>query len=221
MGKAGIGHHHEQILRNCIRRVNTLCVGDPTIDWNERVIAEYKADVDSFKSRKELISYLVDAYKEVGLLGSTEKLSDKWVLITLRPEDGATSLSNFIYDVNTLLGKNMFLKKEWCYEQTGKTEEEQGKGFHCHILATVKNYVNVADIVKATGFIRYNCLTQIGSKNGKKFLHDERDLQFCKNYIRGEKHNTEKDLSVCIDKIWRKQNGLKDIYSPESRPTGL
>lgn len=144
----------------------------------------------------------------------TEKLSERHVFITLRPEENTCCLQTFMYHCEQFFKKNLFINSEWVFEQTGKTELEQGKGFHCHGIAIVKNYVAVKDIIKAYEFIPYNCILQIGRKDSKtKFITNERDLDYARNYIRGDKHNDEKEKAVIIDKIWREKNKINEIYN--------
>lgn len=209
----GIGIHTEKLYRECCKRVARMELLDPSINYHERVDLEFEAERQAFIRLKPKITAMMEAYREVGLLGKQPiGLEGKWVFVTLRPEEGATDLRNFINDCYVFVNKGMFLQKEYVFEQTGKTEESAGTGFHCHILANVKSYVNVKDIITAWSFVKYNVIIQIGSKTGKKFLKDETDLEFCKHYIRGEKHNKDKEPAVAIDKIWRKTMGLKDIY---------
>lgn len=104
------------------------------------------------------------------------EFSGKWVLITLRPEEGAINLHRFIYDVNVLAQKPLFIEGEWVFEQCGDNEESVGKGFHSHLLMNCKAYVNVKDITTACGFIKYNCIIQVGSKKGQKFIRTDTDF---------------------------------------------
>lgn len=144
---------------------------------------------------------------------NTEKLPERYVFITLRPEENVCNLKTFIYHTETFFKKNLFNDSVWAFEQCGKTNEDCGKGFHAHGIAKVKNYVQVKDIIKAYEFIPYNCILQIGRKDSKcKFITKPIDLEYANNYIRGEKHNEEKNKSVIIDKIWREKNNLKDLY---------
>lgn len=142
-------------------------------------------------------------------------LNGKHCFITLRPEPGAINLHRFIFDVKKFADKDLFLSGEYVFEQKGYTEEEMGIGFHAHLLMSCKDYVQVKDIINAYKFIKYNCVIQIGDKKDKKkkFLRTEKDLEFVKNYIRGFKHNEEKEKCVIIDKIWRKKIEIEEIYT--------
>lgn len=144
---------------------------------------------------------------------NNESLAERHVFISLRPEENACKLSTFVYDVEKFFTKNLFENPEWVFEQTGKNAEEAGKGFHAHGIAKVKKYVQIKDIVRAYQFIPYNCILQIGRKDSRtKFITKQRDLDFCKNYIRGDKHCEEKEPAVIINKLWREKNKLKTIY---------
>lgn len=140
-------------------------------------------------------------------------IEGRYCMITLRPEEGAVNLHRFIFDVKELAHKNLFNKGEWVFEQSGETEEEAGKGFHAHMLMSVKDYVQVKDILNACKFIKYNCMIQVGRKTGQKFIRGEKDLNFATNYIRGDKHDASKEIKVNIDKLWRPKKGIEEIYT--------
>lgn len=180
-------------------------------EWAEK---EWKAELEKIK--KDIIPKyfeLKNLLEEEGVIRKdNDGLEGKWAMITLRPEPGVCKIHTFINDCSKFFGKALFLEKSYVFEQTGKTIEEAGQGFHCHGIVKCKNYVNVKDITTAYTFIPYNCILQIGSKTGKKFLHSQKDLEFARNYINGNKFNDEKMKAVEIDKIWRADLKLKDIY---------
>lgn len=190
-------------------------IGVP-FDYMEYANLLWKQELDRIKNQLAPKYFELEAVLQTAKIiknKNLNSLSSKQCLLSLRPEDNAVNLHKFIYDVNLVAKKSLFLEGEWVFEQCSETKENAGKGFHAHLLMVCKNYVNVKDIVNACNFIKYNCKIQVGDKKGKKFLHTEKDLDFCRNYIRGEKYNDEKNKRVIIDKIWRKENKIEELYT--------
>lgn len=218
----------EKIYKNCWCRA--------TLDEANGVIPEgYSfAEWVELKWKNEMINIkeiLAPKYHELKQIlvesricsSDDESLQGRFALITLRPEENTVSLSAFKNDIKKLVDKSLFLDYHYVLEQTGKSEEEMGRGFHTHILAKLKKHTNVQHITTACNFIKYNCIIQVGSKNGKKFLKTKNDYDYCMNYIQGEKHNKEKEAAVQIDKIWRVRNEIQSIYSrnQDQRPAEI
>lgn len=194
-------------------------IPEDTIDqlYEDRLKEEWDIEKNRLKD-KIIPAYfeLKDILEEFKVIvrDNTEKLPERYVFITLRPEPDACLLKTFMYHCETFFKKNLFINSEWVFEQAGKTELEQGNGFHCHGIAMVKNYVAVKDIIRAYEFIPYNCILQIGRKDSKtKFITKQQDLDYARNYIRGDKFNAEKEKAVIIDKIWREKNQISAIYT--------
>jgi len=142
-----------------------------------------------------------------------DRLPNKWCLLTLRPENDVVPLKSFITDVEKLTKKTAFINGYYCFEQTGESNEDSGKGFHAHLLLKCKDYIKgVKDILQQTNFIKYNCMIQVGSKKGKKFILDKTNFDMTLNYIKGDKHNDAKEASCFQNIIWRQNENLKDLY---------
>lgn len=209
----------DQIYSKCVKEAVEL--SNSGIGLNGLSIAEYSNllwDKEMNRIRQRLAPKyheLREVLTECKILKEKKEnsLPTKWVLITLRPEDGACHPSKLLLDTEKLANKSLFTQGEWTIEQTGESPNEAGKGFHTHLLMECKSYVNVKDIITACNFIKYNCIIQIGRKTGVKFLRNQQDLEFCKNYIRGEKHNEEKETACAINLVWRKNNGFENLYS--------
>jgi len=205
-------------LRACEKEAMRVCHLDPNINYHERVRLEWQTKLDRIKFIAPFYNDMEDALREVGILKTEDnKLSKKYAMITLRPEEGICKFHTFKYDCEKFFKKSLFINYELAYEQIGTTVDDTGKGFHCHAIVCVKDYVNVKDIITAYKFIPYNCIIQIGSKSGTKFIRTERDLSYARNYIRGDKHNKEKEASVAMDKVWRKTVELEDIYTSSNQ----
>lgn len=134
-----------------------------------------------------------------------KKKDISYYFITINPKECE------IYDLEIIMKK--ILKKKWCemycyvYEQRGKTEDEQGKGKHIHMIIKKKTAKSSA-IKEIYESIKEYCdnkecidIREI-SKYGKAIRE---------RYMRGEKAEI-KLQSVEIDKKWRRENKLKEIY---------
>lgn len=214
----------EKIYKSCWKSamtddlLNQIPEGFTFSEWLER---KWKMEMGII--RKQIIPKYHEL-KQVLIEGKVmksdeEKIKDRWALITLRPEPNSCNLQQFIKDVNKVVNKSLIIECEYAFEQTGDNDNNIGQGFHVHILAKLRENCNVQHIITACKFIKYNCIVQVGSKTGKKFLSTNSDLEYCKNYIRGDKHNKDKEPAVAMDKIWRMQNGLQDLYSRQSSPS--
>lgn len=99
---------------------------------------------------------------------------------------------------------------EYVYEQRGDSEETMGQGMHIH--AIVKTNTKPSDFKKRVsqkfrnlvGSEKHVYITPI--KN-EKWLNDK------KAYIRGDKNGDGKKEKTSIDRIWRENNYLKEIYN--------
>lgn len=148
-----------------------------------------------------------------------EKEMSPWIWLTLRPEK--ISLNDFKKINTKMLSKKWIKTYLYVYEQTGKTEEEIGKGLHCHYLIykgvkkqsdcireiqnTVKNYIDVFNI-NSWRWCNINFIPE-------KFKNTKI------NYMLGKKRNTPKDphkeIKQYYDRVYRDQNGLKEYYKTD------
>lgn len=198
----------EQIWNSCVSRAGKL-------QQPEMAEMFWKMEINRLKNNLAPKYFeLKQALEDAKIMKSSGTPSnDTWCLITLRPEDGAVPLHRFIYDVDIFCKKSLFLDGEWVFEQCGENDSESGKGFHAHCLMKCKSYVNVKDIINAYKFIKYNCIIQVGRKDGKtKFIRNDKDLDFTRNYINGDKHDDAKSARCVQDKIWRIEKNIKTKY---------
>lgn len=197
------------------------------LTWNDMGCKDFNEYIDKqwnnqLKTIEEKIAPKYHELKETLIRAkimksNDDKLKDKWALITLRPEPDSCSLGNFIIDIHKLCKKKLILQCKYAFEQTGTDDNTKGKGFHCHILAKLRNNTNVQHIIAACNFIKYNCIIQVGNKSGRKFIPNKTELEWCENYINGDKHNDSKTQATIIDKIWRKENNIEDLYKADNQ----
>lgn len=144
------------------------------------------------------------------------KLTDKWTSITIRPEV-IINIHEFKHAVLQVLASPKYLEYEYVFEQKGESEDEIGIGAHCHILTKIQGYIKGRkEIIDTFGPLKnYKCQPQIGKKDGPMLFKDQIGLDRYRNYIRGNKHNKDKEAACAMDIIWRKKIGLQPIYFKE------
>lgn len=160
------------------------------------------------------------------MLEDSPALGDRYALITIRPEPG-TCLVYFEKAVSEFMERPWVLGAEWHFEQTGTDESTWGDGFHVHIVAKCKKSIRVTEITQCAAK-DFECrhTIQIGNDR-KKFLKTERDLEYALNYIRGDKHDEDKEDAVALNEEWRDRCGLQQVYytrdwdNRESRPNAV
>lgn len=223
----------------------------PTVE--EMMASHIDRAVEQFRRECILAMRLRDVAMEVGLIQpkqtthpqieASPSLVGRYCMITIRPAP-RTCFATFREGVFKFVERGLFVGGEYAFEQLGENDDELGEGFHCHIVAEVKGYVQVKEIVRdAKTDIKVPHICQVGEdeekkKNARKFFKTERDLEYSRNYIRGRKHNDEKEAAISWNPKWRMRECLNDLYvfgewsaphmgdtyeddDPESRPSGV
>lgn len=192
---------------------------EPGYTLEECIGNDLEREINRFKEECKIALRLRDVAMEVGLIKSTSpqplKLEGGWVgkycLITIRPPHGSC-FTTFRLGVERYVKRPYFLNGEYAFEQCGENEDEIGNGFHVHILARVKEYCQFKELNRDVHKdIQGDFMFQVGSDK-KKFLRTQTDLEFCQNYIRGDKHDDAKRAAVSWNAEWRAMNALEDIY---------
>ncbi len=135
-----------------------------------------------------------------------------FLFITVNPKPDIT-FSEFTLKMEKLVNRNIFKNGLYVYEQRGSTEEDAGKGFHCHMLCERNlNYKPT----KVVSCIKNTCKSLCDVKDkrvlniqviGEEFAEDKR------KYIMGHNKTGEgKSVKQDIDTYWRKKNNLKEYY---------
>lgn len=136
-----------------------------------------------------------------------------FLFITVNPKPD-TPFEEFKKKMEKLAKRNIFTNALYVYEQRGKTEEDAGKGFHCHMLCQRNlNYKPT----KVVSCIRNTCKSLCNVKDsrvlniqliGEEFMKDKRA------YILGHNKTGEgKSVKQDIDTYWRKKNNLNPVYN--------
>lgn len=209
-------------------------------DWDAWETEQMKIIAKDFERQCKMAAYLRDIAVETGLLktptppAAVEKpqiedspcLPDRYALITIRPAPG-TCLVYFERAVTDFIERPWVLGAEYHFEQTGTDLATLGNGFHVHIVAKCKKSIRATEIISCAAK-DFECkhAIQIGNQRNK-FLKTERDLEYALNYIRGDKHDDEKEDAVAMNDEWRRINGLQEVYyvgdwdNRESRPSAV
>lgn len=135
-----------------------------------------------------------------------------FLFITVNPKP-KIPFEDFKKKMEKLANRNIFNNALYVYEQRGSTEEEAGKGFHCHMLCERNlNYKPT----KVVSCIKNTCKSLCNVKDkrvlniqliGEEFMNDKRQ------YILGHNKTGEgKSVKQNIDDYWRKKNNLNNHY---------
>lgn len=135
-----------------------------------------------------------------------------FLFITVNPKP-KIPFEDFKKKMEKLANRNIFNNALYVYEQRGSTEEEAGKGFHCHMLCERNlNYKPT----KVVSCIKNTCKSLCNVKDkrvlniqliGEEFMNDKRQ------YILGHNKTGEgKSVKQNIDEYWRKKNNLNNHY---------
>lgn len=182
-------------------------------DKGEGVIAEYeRLALDSIDIRRYL-----DKVKF-----SSKKGNDicEYMFITINPDPKYNLSVRAMYDKLCKLCKSTrIIEYLFSIEQRGDTDDKMGHGIHAHILIKHK-------------FPKFCKLQQHFYNAYKTVIGNIKciDIRHCKNvsdvrhrisYIRGEKKDDSKIEKVLIDRQWRAQWGIEDVYGNLEEPQSV
>ena len=134
----------------------------------------------------------------------------EWIFITINPKDDI-SITDFKNKIDSITKWKCFYKGFYVFEQRGENENEIGKGMHSHIMLCKYNVERKRLIQRLeTTFKKYCNQPFINTINvlRKSPQHGQETLD---EYMKGQKQDN-KLQKVELDKIWRKQNNIEDIY---------
>jgi len=197
------------------KRINVM---QQNIGFDDLKKAELIADAEehAYDKFKRICARVTEISKIIGE-SKEEKVKNFWYLITINPDKSKWVLHSFVNYIKELICSKYFIRAEFVFEQKGINLLTIGENYHCHIVCESKYYS--AEILRHLNK-NANSMIQIG-KPGHKYLKFESDIEFAKNYIRGDKHNKDKEPAIAMDAIWRKNENLDEIYLKEEGETGL
>lgn len=132
--------------------------------------------------------------------------------LTVNPDEKKISLSTFLQVVHAFHQLVFVEKAEWVYEQRSVDEKNAGKGFHLHSVftRTRKPAVVRSEIMRT--FMPF-----VGNENHIKIKFvDESQLSNIRSYMSGVKKpkaGQSKADKVIIDQLWRRNAGIRALYT--------
>lgn len=145
-----------------------------------------------------------------------KEISDNSYFITIRPNENKINLNNFHMKVKEFLHKKFVISYTYSLEQKGLTIDTLGQGFHVHIVCNTTHSEKKRCLHAVQKFFidstASNCIDVKTTKNGKNIIDE-----YLINYKSDDGH---KIVTKEMDKLWRTNNGLKEIYSNISSSPG-
>jgi hypothetical protein len=145
-----------------------------------------------------------DIYNEV----YGNETSKQSFFITIRPDETRIGFEGFKDLVLNFIKRKMFTKYTLSFEQKGTSVETLGKGFHCHIVATMtcrsKGEVLRNTISTFKGCTADNCIKVIVASKPQEIIDN-----YLKEYNSDDGH---KEVTMEWDKLWRESHGLQSLY---------
>lgn len=214
-----------KIVKEATKQANRECSINPSLDYNERykfwfTMEKRKAtsainglcdllEDEEYSSAMERLTTIV-ANKANNLKLTSNK---QWYFITIRPDDKKCTISEFYSKIQSTITRSCFIEGSYSLEQKGLFPEELGQGFHCHIVANMKQASKgqVLRDLKSSfsswikdGLIADNCIDVKPTKNPDDVIE--------KYLIEYESDDGHKEKTRAMDELWRTMEGLKRIY---------
>lgn len=133
------------------------------------------------------------------------------IFLTVNPKPDV-DLEAFKAEVEAIAKRKMFVSGHWCFEQRGQTEDEIGKGVHAHFAMIRDSTYKPSKIAKilSESLLKKGIIGHAKHVDVRqypvKFLPDKLA------YMEGKKWDEGKEPAVKLNKQWRVQNDLKNIY---------
>jgi len=139
-----------------------------------------------------------------------------WITINPKPSIKLVDFVKFIAKIST---KTCFTSCLYVFEQRGTSEQDIGKGFHCHMLA--KRNINYKPC-KCRDNVKNSCKKLVGNHNNKAQLQivviGEDFAKDKKDYILGKnKTGTDKAAKQDGDVIWRIKESIEPYYVQQNK----
>lgn len=187
--------------------------------WNKFLInLHYDLNIPQEEEENKITEFYQDYYKINGT-------NYKYIYVTIRPK-AETTFNEFYKKTKKLLSKKWITEYYLVFEQSGKTKEEIGKGFHLHALFNLppnKKHSRAREEIYST--FQHQCglagvkvdpvkLADVGFNNCLKYMGiDTKTKEFIKVNTYDFKNKPEKFEALKYDEIFRKENDLKTSYS--------
>lgn len=137
-----------------------------------------------------------------------------WITINPKPE---VTLKKFISKIKQIIKYKWVLSYWYSLEQRGEDNEKRGEGMHCHMLLKIPTGKRIPDIRAQLTKVLISSI--IGTKKHVHFvtpreikLSPDQFMEDKLEYLEGHKWDSEKDVKIEQDLIWREENNLENIY---------
>lgn len=183
--------------------------------YNDAYMHFYKIEcrnaVEDIKYMKIMKDAIQDDLEE--LLGIEPKEVPGF-FITIRPDDTKCNFIDFKDKCLKLVQRTCFKEYALSFEQKGTSPEDLGKGFHCHIVAKMKQRSKgeaLRDITSSfktwidQGMIAPNCIDVCITKNPEELVN-----RYLIAYDSDDEH---KALTKSWDDLWRQHNEVLPLYA--------
>lgn len=173
--------------------------------------------VNEIQRMKIMKDYIQQEFTELLSFEDKPSKEDTGYFITIRPDDSKVSFDDFKDKIMKLLQRACFVEYDMSFEQAGKVVSDIGKGFHCHIVAKMKQRSKgevLRDLERTfatwinDGLIASNCIDVCTTKNRKELTS-----KYLIQYVSDDDH---KAATKDIDSLWREEQGLKALYSSKT-----
>lgn len=184
-------------------------------EWNELYEQSFKIacngtlhEIRRMKKMKEIIE------EEFNELMGIETKEVPGFFITIRPDDTKCNFIDFKDKCLKLVQRTCFKEYALSFEQKGTSPEDLGKGFHCHIVAKMKQRSKgeaLRDITSSfktwidQGMIAPNCIDVCITKNPEELVN-----RYLIAYDSDDEHKT---LTKSWDDLWRQHNEVLPLYT--------
>lgn len=178
----------------------------------ERVVSQYYYNHFNKLIMEQNIEEILPLFKEIKEdINNKNETETNLMFVNCNPANNH-SILEFMKVIEKAVSKKWI--KSYCYvlEQRGETIEESGKGFHTHIIIQKDPTKSFTQGLKelARNFNKVCDSSNFHLFQGSKIKL--KDIDYRRNYILGWKADESKHQKQRIDKIWRRENFLKDYY---------
>jgi len=169
-------------------------------------------EINKFKKNLNMAIDLALLTKEVmqerGLL--TKDNIKQHYFITIRPNTKLIAFHRFFNMIATFVQRNCFISYTLSFEQKGQSLDTLGEGFHCHIIANMRQRSKgevLRDTISSFNKVCANNCIQVDC------IKNESGLNNLNNYlITYESKDNHKIVTKEYDELWRNKLKIKPLY---------
>lgn len=199
--QAIFSHAKSIYLKSNKLRLNLSSSGLPDEICNSAYKSALNSSINEFEEILDIAKRLHDVY--------INTLKDKWYFITIRPDETKCDFQTFYKTVKKFIKRKCILEFTLSFEQKGIEDEDLGKGFHCHIVASTRHRSKgecLRDSLSSfSGIAAQNCIDVKPTLNPSDIID-----KYLTQYDADDGH---KILTKDADYKWRLKYGLKPLYT--------